>query len=292
VLFLKFGFRSKRLALFGMAWFIVVLALPVWYGVTNGSGEQYEHRVYTASPGAFLFLLQLKLPEAYRKTAQRFALLMIVFFVVKTSFRLPVYHDEFVYAKAGTEEAPSTSFFHDMLGFMYQQKNQCTDALSCYNRAIALDSGNAEYYNHRGSVYGELHDYKNAFADDSRSLLLDSSVGQTYINRSIAAFALRRYELAKHDLDKGQSLGAPASPSFVQMLDRALASPVIDSLTQEIKKQPYNPFLYNDRGLKWMEAGRYKNALDDFTKALELAPGEKTLEQNRDSAMYFLQKQN
>jgi hypothetical protein len=59
--FLKPGIKDKKLAVFGLLMFGSLLALPLWFSASKNGAEHYEHRIYSAMPGLFLFLSQLKL---------------------------------------------------------------------------------------------------------------------------------------------------------------------------------------------------------------------------------------
>lgn len=227
-LFLKYGVRNKRLAWLGIVWFFVLIALPAWLGAINDFGEHYEHRDYTPLAGALLFLSQLNLPIS-EYIAKRIALFIVIVFSIKTLVRLPVYRDEITYAQTGMVEAPTNSLFPDLLGMIYLEKHDYKAALDCFNRTIAIDSGNGTYFGQRGAAYGELGDLKHALEDDNQSLRLDSLETETYINRSKVYFLMGNFEQAKKDLDRGQGLGGNAPDDFVKRLNEAINREMLDS---------------------------------------------------------------
>ncbi|CAN5189416.1 tetratricopeptide repeat protein [soil metagenome] len=227
LLFLKFGVRDKQIALLGLIWFFILIALPAWYGSANIFGEQYEHRDYTPLAGALLFLSQLKLPVS-RGRLKFFALIIVILFSIKSFTRIPVYKNEFIYAKTGAAEAPSVSVFHYLLGIMYEERNNPKEALESLNSAIALDSGNGDFFMHRAKAYSELGDYQHALSDDNKALQIDSTIKEAYLNRGFVNFKLGNFISAKSDFEKGEQLGGKADSIMMKSLNDSLnASKII-----------------------------------------------------------------
>ena len=218
---MKYGVKNKKLALLGLAWFLILLALPAWTGAVNGNGEHYEHRDYTPLPGALLFLSQVNVPVS-KTWLRRMLVLLILAFGLKTFFRLPVYSDEFSYAKAGTIEAPSNSFFHEITGSIYLERKDYSAAVSHLNDAIKIDSLNADYYSKRGEAYGMLKEYKNAINDDNKALSIDSTLAKTYVNRSVALFHAGEFVKAREDVWKAAKFGAQTPPEIINALSDSL----------------------------------------------------------------------
>src|SRR5579863_3954877 len=46
----------------------------------------------------------------------------------------------------------------------------------------------------------------------------------------------------------------------------------IASLSDVIQRNPNDSFAYNTRGAAYAKTGRYQNAIDDFTKAIQIDP--------------------
>jgi tetratricopeptide (TPR) repeat protein len=141
---------------------------------------------------------------------------------LKSAFRIPAYANEFTYAKAGAAEAPQTPVFHELLGEMYLERNEPKLSVDAYSRAIALDSGNSGFFSSRAKAYSKLSEFEHALKDNDRALLLDSTIAQTWIERSMVRFAMHDLAGAKSDLVKGESLGGIAPAGFRRSLENAL----------------------------------------------------------------------
>lgn len=212
-LFVKYGVRNRSIALLGLIWFCVLIAIPVYLGMANGTGECYEHRTYTPMIGLFLLLTQLKLNVSLN-TAKILAAAIIIIFAAKTAMRLPVYTNEFTYAYAGATEVPESGQFHFLLGVEYQKRNSPTHALREYDQAILIDSANAEYFWRRAEIKEQMRDYENALQDADRSLMMDRGLTNVFLIRSRAWYGLKDYRKAQFNLDTAKWLGAPVPLGF------------------------------------------------------------------------------
>ena len=58
-----------------------------------------------------------------------------------------------------------------ILAFSYQKLKQWEKAMSCWNKLIAMDASNAEYYNERGVCKFNMR-FKHAIQDFDQAILL------------------------------------------------------------------------------------------------------------------------
>ena len=285
ILAFKVGFENKKIAFFGLAWFYIFLAIPAWTGATSTNADQYEHRIYTSLIGAFIFLSQLKI-TINPTTVKRLALVVIIVFSTKTVLRCNVYKNEFSYAKAATVEAPSIALFHDMLGYMYVEKNEFGKAIENFNVAIDLDPHRTEFYNNRGYAYFEIKDYQHALEDDNKALELRKSQPETMINRSMANFFLGNHQAALQDLEMGRQMGASnIERRYVTDLFTAIEKDTIVMYNQMLEKDSLNASLYNERGIAKMKLKLFQQAFDDFDRAEMLNPASEAIRKNRQIAL-------
>jgi tetratricopeptide (TPR) repeat protein len=220
-LFMKCGVRNKQLALLGVVWFCVLIAIPVYLGMANGTGECYEHRVYTPMIGLLILFSQLKINIAPR-TLKATAMIVVCLFVIKAATRLPVYASGYSYMQAAVNEVPTSGQFHFLMGVEHEKRGEYALALEEYKQAADIDPGNAEYISKRGYMYGMQHDYPNALKDADRALLMDRGLSPVFLSRSRAYFGLGDYEKARINLDTAQWLGVPVSPGYEDSVTRAL----------------------------------------------------------------------
>lgn len=93
---------------------------------------------------------------------------------------------------------PREALFHGLKGDALEQKGALSDALSAYNKAVALDDGFFRHYLKRGAVRAELGDRSGARQDLSRSVELLPTADAHYLLGGLALRAGDRPSAIKH----------------------------------------------------------------------------------------------
>lgn len=220
-LVLKFGLRDKKLAAFGLLWFLAFICLPTWYGAGSIDNVHYEHRMYPALPGLLLAISLIKIPLS-EKFLQRSAIGIALVFAIVSFRRQDVYSSYDRYAQTAMEEAPQVALFHDLYGYSQHQKGKYQEAINSFNEAVKLDSTRPAFYTHRANSRCELKQYSNAISDYSKVLSMVPGQGQAWYNRSVAYYFIGDYFAASNDLKKADSLGAAIPPDYADALNRTL----------------------------------------------------------------------
>ena len=115
------------------------------------------------------------------------------------------------------------------------KNREYTKSIEDYDKAIKLDSTDAELYNMRGIAKSDFLMYDEALADYEKAIELDSNVAVYYMNRGYALWRL------------GDPLGA---------LDDINRSYSLDSLEL---------YIYLSRGILFLETKKYSKAIDDLS---------------------------
>lgn len=269
------GIKDKKLAAFGMLSFYAVLFLPVWFGAQTTLGEQYEHRAYTALVGLILFLSQVNFN--YQSILFKAALaLVVIIFTLKTASRQEVYKSEMSYLDEGIRDCPRNYFFHSQKGILLYMQKRFSDALPYMDRAIEIYPGQAKLHNNRGNVHFEMGHKKETLYDYTRALQLSDYKPSIYFSRCLAYKKFGEIEKAKEDMEaikiKDPSL---ITPSLEKEINSLWMDHKIESLTQQISKDPGNARLYVDRAQIFFYLRKGSPALADLKKATELEPGNK-----------------
>ncbi|MDR0286994.1 MAG: hypothetical protein LBI03_04705, partial [Clostridiales bacterium] len=104
-----------------------------------------------------------------------------------------------------------------MAGRAYYGKEEFTHALSDFNKAIELREDYFPYYTWRARTYKEMHNYKLAIADFSKSIELEGGGGwDKYLERANVYSLNKDYALEIADYDRA-----------ISALDKSIASPYI-----------------------------------------------------------------
>ena len=91
---------------------------------------------------------------------------------------------------------------------------------------------------------------------------------------SLAAVAAVSLVLGGCEMNLGSLNSAPASRARIAETEApdAAFSDNIASLTDVVKRNPNSPEPYNTRGAAYARAGRYQEAVNDFSQAIRLDP--------------------
>ncbi|MEO5643501.1 MAG: tetratricopeptide repeat protein [Bacteroidia bacterium] len=281
----RFGFRNKKIAFFGLAWFLIFIIIPAWVGTTNSNQEHYEHRIYTSMIGMLIFLSQLKFHLSRNIASGVFGLLLLLL-TFKTIYRSPAYKSELSFLEAVTDESPSIAFLHDMLGFKYAEQKKYAQALVCFNDAIRLNPKKADFYNDRGNLHFQTKNYMLALQDFNKTMEDDKGKTVKLINRSMTYFYLGKHSEALHDLEAAQSDSEACIPAeYVTRLYNAFQKDTIEICTQKLKKDSLDASSYNTRGIAKLRLGIVEEALCDFNRALLLRPNSAAIKSNQQFAL-------
>ena len=124
---------------------------------------------------------------------------------------------------------------YNFLAYENLKNREYTKSIEDYDKAIELDSTDAELYNMRGIAKSDFSMFDEALADYEKAIELDSNVAVYYMNRGYALWRL------------GDPLGA---------LDDINRSYSLDSL---------EVYIYLSRGILFLETKKYSKAIDDLS---------------------------
>jgi tetratricopeptide (TPR) repeat protein len=149
------------------------------------------------------------------------------------------------------------------------------DAIGVFDAAIQLDPAIAAAYANRGSSHAALGEFPQAVADLSRAIELDPAQAVYYSNRARVYTILKDYEKAVADFDAAIYLNPEDYDSYLQ---RAILK--ADKLRQHdaalldynraIELRPSSADAYYNRGRLYDHQSKFREALADFNRALEL----------------------
>ena len=128
---------------------------------------------------------------------------------------------------------------------------QIRNAAQAYTKAIQLDAKFLPAYEQRASDYLNLKQYQQALKDYEKILTLDPGNVTAYADRGLAR------------LETDNTWGA--------------ISDFGDAIRRKKEGDSYLPNLYEYRGDAYVNLGEYREAIADYTKAIELSFGQMTI---------------
>jgi tetratricopeptide (TPR) repeat protein len=159
-------------------------------------------------------------------------------------------------------------------GWAYQSTKQYQSAMSDYNRAIAIDPREPDFFNDRGNLWIDLDNNERSLQDYDQAILLKPDYALPYQGRGIALRNLKRPNEALVALNKAISLDPTGWPSYEHRAfiyeDREDWRAMYNDANKLIELKPDYRVGYEFRGEAYLEAGQYQAAINDFTKAIDL----------------------
>ena len=191
------------------------------------------------------------------------------------------------------ELEPTNAHFHYNLGRTCELRNLSSQAAVAYRRSLDLDTGLVAAQRRLGVIYLEKGDLDRAAVSLQAAVGLDSTDAEAFYNlgrvlerrgspaRAVDAYEraiglVPRYRQAYYNLARAyQLLGRTAASQRAQERFVALEEGEQDSLYMaqlRVQRQPEDALERRALAVAYAEAGRYGRAIEEFKKALALAP--------------------
>jgi tetratricopeptide (TPR) repeat protein len=197
------------------------------------------------------------------------------------------YDEAFYHFDKAIKLNPNDYYFYYWRGRIYFEKRLYDQAIQDFDKAIRLKPNVYSYY-WRGRAYFEKCLYDKAIEDFTECIKLHPENSEFYYMRGQAYFKRKLYREAVRDFNKAIKL----NPNYDEALKakkevEKLLKSEEGSRTKEEKKEikkleervsaesnPNNADFYYHRGRAYFERGLYNEAIECFTKAIELKPDE------------------
>jgi len=109
-------------------------------------------------------------------------------------------------------------------GIDYRRLGRYQEAISDYNRAIALNPAYVAAYYNRGMASQDLGEYDQAISDFNKVIQLDPGEAAAYCHRGMIYYIKEEYGRALKDFKRTESLGGQIHPALLKMLEKALGA--------------------------------------------------------------------
>ena len=165
-------------------------------------------------------------------------------------------------------------------GIAYDSKDETDLAINDYSMAIKLKPDYAQVYSYRGVGHWIRGEDNLSIQDFSTAIELNSEDSESYCYRGILRLLFQNWQEAKADLTIAKNLGMDISAlftivcsgvaNFEQKFGVQLPEDIAALLTSPA--EPNDAEIYNIRGIAYGESGDYDEAIEAFTKTMELKP--------------------
>ena len=184
----------------------------------------------------------------------------------------------------------SEAYWHR--GWAYYSTKQYQQAMSDYDRAIAISPRSFEYYNDRAVLWIDLDNNDRALQDLDQAILIKPNYFLAFANRGVALRNLKRPNEALFALniaidgDPKQWLAFENRAAIYE--GRSDWKAMYDDANKLIELAPNYKMGYAFRGHAYLESSQQLPAIADFTKAISLDPNYVYGYRMRGRAYYFL----
>jgi len=171
------------------------------------------------------------------------------------------YHGSIKLNTEAIELKPDWSWPYNNRGLAYADLGQKERAIQEFNKAIEMNPRLSQAYYNRGFAYYLLKQYERAILDFNKAIELNPKYAMAYNNRGLAYNQLKQYKKAVQDFS-----------SAIQICTNLTQyKQSIQSTNYSAERINYQ-MLYARRGGAYYNLGQYEQAVQDYSKAIEIDP--------------------
>ncbi|KAI8093661.1 uncharacterized protein BX664DRAFT_112005 [Halteromyces radiatus] len=155
-------------------------------------------------------------------------------------------------------------------------KGDTQGALECLNKAIELDPKYVQSYIKRSSIYIEQQDIASAFKEFEDAIAINPSDPDAYYHRGQIHYISNNYDLAAKDYSESIRLDDSFLYAHVQLgvvqYKMGSVSSSMTTFKNTLKQFPESSDVHNYYGELLADQQKFPEAIDMFSKAIELDP--------------------
>ena len=272
-------FRRTRILTFGLGWYLVTI-LPVLQWIPVGEAIMADRYTYLSYVGP-LFALSLGIARLAgtareRKAIASFALACFAAAcAVLTARQIEVWkNDETLWTQV-IRLHPRSERGYVARGNARGRSGRVEEAVVDLRTARSLGSRRYDLYDGLGNAYGALGQLDSSVVMFGSALDINPNAGRTYYNRAVALVRLQRAEEALGDLERAQALLGnadvnlhPTRGDAYLLLQRYREA--ANEYDRAIEGGVRNATIYNNRGIARWNLGDQAGAEADIAEARRL----------------------
>ncbi|MCX5703807.1 MAG: tetratricopeptide repeat protein, partial [Candidatus Omnitrophica bacterium] len=291
--------KERKIVSFLLFWSLVFL-IPQ-SGIFPINAFVAEHFIYLPSISFFTAISYL-LRKYLRKGLFIFSVAgLVIFYGSLTLSRNFEWRDPVIFYERIIRFSPDSFLAHNNLGVEYEDRGKYEKALKEFNRASEIKPGRLEAHYNLANIYYKMGRFQESereyrivekIAPHDKAAEVQSNIGMLYEAQGRMDKALDRFRLALR-IDSGLVFThfniarvylarADYDSAAIEIAGSLTAVPadigrdkqrlgIIANFLKEKKNISCSPTFYNDLGVKFANAGSLDEAINAFTRALDLA---------------------
>lgn len=159
------------------------------------------------------------------------------------------------------------------LGNYYSQINNFDSSLWAYNKALKCNQKALYYYN-RATLYSMNNRLKEAMIDFDKAIAIDSNQAEYFVNRAITYFKMKNFTLSLNDFNQAIRLNPQNIDYYLNRCNVFMTlnqwNNAASDLTKALNLNPNDGEIFARRSFVYSKLGLTDNACADIQKALQL----------------------
>jgi len=277
---LKLERGQKLQSLFGLMWFVLFIVPGAMYvhAYKSASYAYLEHRAYLPAIGMCIALSYLLSSKQFIKNQKQIIYSILAITVIYSGYSLVSisdYKDPVSFYNLAIKTNPNSAMAYYNRGIKLKAIKKDEEALSDYNRAIELKTDYAEPLINRGVYRKDKGDNEGAIKDFEEGLKYNFRLPEAHYNLALLQNGRRQYQEALLHCRDAIALNPNLTEPYMLMGNIYFAlgdfKSAIESYNKNIQIKA-DAGVYNNRGSAEFLANLPKEALADFSKAIEMKP--------------------
>jgi len=279
ILALRINKHSKQMGFAILYCFVTFLPVSNIIPIGAAFAERY---MYFPSVG-FCLLAVLVLKRLYYNKPKWIAAgiisVILLFYSTRTIVRNTDFKDEFTLWSKTIITNPCSEKAYNNRGIIYTEKKEYTNAIADFTKAIEINPVVYEMYNNRGRAYG-LSGEMNKAADDFRKAL---EIKPDYEPARVNLQIILRKEGSFIEKIFAEKIEGHLTRG-TELMEKGLLDEALKEYNKVIELAPGYAESYNKRGVVYGMKKNYEKAMSDFSKAISLSPADYMAYGNRSIA--------
>ncbi len=193
----------------------------------------------------------------------------------------------FICSSAIAADNQSVQYFNE--GINYFHLGRYTDAVTSFDKAIAINPNDAVVWNNRGLAQYYLKNYMGAVVSFDKAVVINQDYDEAWYNRGSALYSLEKYSDAIVSFDKAITI----KPNYADAWNNrgfalsalGLYTDAVASFDKALAINPNAAGVWNNRGLAQSHLKNYTEAVASYDKALAINPNLADVWYNRGEAL-------
>ncbi|HEY4798631.1 MAG TPA: tetratricopeptide repeat protein [Bacteroidia bacterium] len=267
--------RDSRVVLFGVAFFIISIALVLQL-LPIGDALYADRYTYVPSIGLFFVVAHYLVPYFKNKMVLYLSVACMVSFCYLTFQRTKAWHDSITLYSDAIGNGYKAAIIYNNRGAVLSDSGKNELALNDFTSLVNLKPRYPNGWRNKGLIQIRLGKKEDAIRSFSEEIKISSEDASNYLSRGTLLEEKNDFDGAIRDFSKMIEINPKNGEGYYARAEALGKSGKLEAALTDINKAiefaPDNGQAYNNRGIIFSMRGNYQDAVNDLTKSLQLKP--------------------